>query len=93
MLLQDRQIDRTVLKVQRIAQAYEEMLVKGVVYPEVYLHKDGKLIKATSGCKWGKDFTCSTFSFTVKGIEEGEKYYLYADGIGIYFSFYRKIDL
>lgn len=32
-------------------------------------------------------------NFVISETNNSEKYYLYADGIGIYFSFYRKIDL
>lgn len=32
-------------------------------------------------------------NFVVSDTNNTEKYYLYADGIGIYFSFYQKIDL
>lgn len=78
-MLQDRQIERMVLKVQRLEQLYAEMLVKDVVYPEVLLAKGDKRISVTRGYKWGKDFECSTFSFTVKGIDEGTRYHLFAD--------------
>lgn len=32
-------------------------------------------------------------NFIISETNNSEKYYLYTDGIGIYFSFYRKIDL
>ncbi len=32
-------------------------------------------------------------NFVISETNNSEKYYLYADGIGIYFSFYRKINL
>lgn len=32
-------------------------------------------------------------NFVVSETNNSEKYYLYADGIGIYFSFYKKIGL
>jgi hypothetical protein len=32
-------------------------------------------------------------NFIISETNNSEKYYLYVDGIGIYFSFYRKIDL
>ena len=32
-------------------------------------------------------------NFVVSETNNSDKYYLYADGIGIYFSFYKKIDL
>ena len=32
-------------------------------------------------------------NFVVSETNNSEKYYLYADGIGIYFSFYQKINL
>lgn len=32
-------------------------------------------------------------NFVVSKTNNSEKYYLYVDGLGIYFSFYRKIDL
>lgn len=31
-------------------------------------------------------------NFVVSETNNSEKYYLYADGVGIYFSFYRKIN-
>ena len=32
-------------------------------------------------------------NFTISETNNSEKYYLYVDGIGIYFSFYQKINL
>jgi hypothetical protein len=32
-------------------------------------------------------------NFIISETNNSEKYYLYIDGIGIYFSFYRKIDI
>ena len=78
-MLQDRQIDRVVLKIQRLENALEKILIKEVVRPEVYLEKEGKRIPAVKGLKWGRDFKCETFSFTAEGLSEGVKYYLYAN--------------
>lgn len=78
-MLQDRQIDRMVLKIQRLENALEKLLIKEIIKPEVFLEKDGRMIPAHKGLKWGRDFKCETFSFTVKGISEDKKYYLYAN--------------
>jgi len=78
-MLQDRQIDRVVLKIQRLENALEKILIKEVVRPVVYLEKEGKRIPAAKGLKWGRDFKCETFSFTAEGLSEGVKYYLYAN--------------
>jgi hypothetical protein len=32
-------------------------------------------------------------NFVISDTNNSEKYYLYADGIGVYFSFYKKINL
>lgn len=32
-------------------------------------------------------------NFIISETNNSEKYYLYVDGIGVYFSFYKKIDL
>lgn len=77
-MLQDRQIDRMVLKIQRLENSLEKFLVRAVVYPKVTLVKEGKEIPAVKGLKWGRDFKCETFSFTCEGLSEGVKYYLYA---------------
>ena len=77
-MLQDRQIDRMVLKVQRLETSYEKFLIKETVYPRVYLEKNGKNILAKPGLRWGRDFKCGNFSFVIEGIKEDEKYYLYA---------------
>ncbi len=78
-MLQDRQIDRMVSKVARLEEMYSSFLVKEVIEPSVTLHKDGKVIPVKKGYKWGKDFALVTFSFTVEGLLDGEKYYLFAD--------------
>ncbi len=78
-MLQDRQIDRMILKMQRLQAMYESHLVSRVIYPEVTMDKDGVKSLATEGMQWGEDFALATFSFTVSGILEGDKYYLFAE--------------
>ena len=77
-MLQDRQIDRMILKMQRLQSMYEGHLVSRVIYPEVTVEINGTKVLATEGMQWGQDFATATFSFTVNGILEGEKYYLTA---------------
>ena len=77
-MLQDRQIDRMILKMQRLQSMYEGHLVSRVIHPEVTIEIHGVKAPATEGMQWGKDFATATFSFTVQGILEGEKYYLTA---------------
>lgn len=77
-MLQDRQIDRMILKMQRLQSMYEGHLVSRVIHPEVTVEINGVRTPATEGMQWGKDFATATFSFTVQGILEGEKYYLTA---------------
>ena len=78
-MLQDRQIDRLVLKVARLEQMYSEFLIKKVVYPSVFIEKAGKKIEVSRGYKWGKDFELAKFSFVAEGLDEGEKYFVYAN--------------
>lgn len=78
-MLQDRQIDRLVLKVARLEQMYSEFLIKKVVYPRVFIEKAGKKIEVSRGYKWGKDFELAKFSFVAEGLDEGEKYFVYAN--------------
>lgn len=78
-MLQDRQIDRMILKMQRLQAMYESRLVSHVIYPEVILEKGGVRTPAIDGMQWGEDFALATFSFTVDGLVEGERYYLTAD--------------
>lgn len=78
-MLQDRQIDRMVLKVARLEQMYAQFLVKKVIEPEVFIHKNGRDIPVSRGYRWGKDFCCETFSFVANGLQENEKYYVFAN--------------
>ena len=78
-MLQDRQVERTVLKVSRLADMYSQFVVKAVIEPKVTINKNGKAIQIEKGYKWGKDFKTETFSFTAEGLSDGEKYYLFAD--------------
>ena len=78
-MLQDRQIDRMVLKIQRLENSLEKFLVKDVIHPSVKLHKNGKKIDAYKGMRWGQDFKCETFSFVCERLSSGVKYYLYAN--------------
>lgn len=78
-MLQDRQVERTVLKVARLADMYSQFVVKAVIEPKVTVNKNGKEVQVTKGYKWGKDFKTETFRFTAEGLSDGEKYYLFAD--------------
>ena len=62
-MLQDRQIDRMILKMQRLQAMYESRLVSHVIYPEVILEKGGVRTPAIDGMQWGEDFALATFSF------------------------------
>jgi len=78
-MLQDRQIDRMILKMQRLRAMYEGKLVSEVLHPEVTISKDGLTTLAHDGMLWGENFALATFSFVVRGLVEGEKYYIAAD--------------
>ncbi len=78
-MLQDRQIDRMILKMQRLQTMYEGHLVSRVIYPDVSIEKGGVKAPAREGMQWGEDFAVATFSFTVSGISPKEKYYLAAE--------------
>ena len=41
-MLQDRQVERTVLKVARLADMYSQFVVKAVIEPKVTINKNGK---------------------------------------------------
>ena len=79
MLLQDKQIDRMVLKVRRLEQMYADVLVKETLSPTVTVSKNGKDIEVKKGYRWGKDFACENFSFIAKDLKDNEKYYVFAD--------------
>ncbi|MBO5715025.1 MAG: alpha-mannosidase [Clostridia bacterium] len=79
MLLQDKQIDRMVLKVRRLEQMYADFLVKETLHPTVTVNKVGKEFEVKKGYRWGKDFACENFSFVAEGLRDGEKYYVFAD--------------
>ena len=78
-MLQDRQVDRMVQKVARLADMYSQFLVECVISPKVTITKNGKEIEMKPGYKWGKDFLTESFKFTVTGIVEGKRYYLFAN--------------
>ena len=78
-MLQDRQIDRMVLKVSRLKEMYSKFVIKKVIEPRVTVSKNGKDVEVRFGYSWGKDFACETFKFIAEGLENGEKYYVFAD--------------
>ena len=49
MLLQDKQIDRMVLKVRRLEQMYADFLIKETLIPRVTVSKNGKDIEVKKG--------------------------------------------
>ncbi len=51
-MLQDRQIDRMILKMQRLQTMYESCLVGQVIYPDVTAEKNGISVPATEGMQW-----------------------------------------
>ena len=75
-MLQDRQIDRMIMKMKRLREMYEAHLVTEVINPAVTVDKGGEKFPIEEGMLWGTDFGTAVFSFTVEGIDEGEKYYL-----------------
>lgn len=78
-MLQDRQVDRMVLKVARLEAMYSEFMVKDVIYPRVFIERRGKRAEVSRGYKWGSDFELARFSFVAEGLDEGEKYFLFAN--------------
>ena len=78
-MLQDRQVERTVLKVARLADMYSQFIVKATIEPKVTVNKNGQEIQIARGYKWGKDFKTEAFKFVADGLCDGEKYYLFAD--------------
>lgn len=78
-MLQDRQIDRMVLKVSRLKEMYSKFVIKKVIEPRVTVSKNGKDVEVRCGYSWGKDFACETFKFIAEGLENDEKYYVFAD--------------
>ena len=78
-MLQDRQIERMVLKVERLEQIYSAFLVKKTIHPKVLMEKNGKVTEIKKGQKWGEEFQCATFRFVCEGLAENEKYYVYAE--------------
>ena len=69
-MLQDRQIDRMILKMQRLQSMYEGHLVTEEIDPAVMMTKNGIVTPVAEGMRWGEDFALATFSFTVEGINE-----------------------
>ena len=47
-MLQDRQVERTVLKVARLADMYSQFVVKAVIEPCVTIYKNGKTVQAVA---------------------------------------------
>ncbi len=78
-MLQDRQIDRMVMKVARLEAMYSGLVIEKVIEPTVTVHKNGRDIPVRRGYRWGKDFAVLDFSFVAEGIDENEKYYVFAD--------------
>ncbi|MBE6925638.1 MAG: alpha-mannosidase [Ruminococcaceae bacterium] len=78
-MLQDRQIDRMVQKVARLEQIYSAFLIKKTIKPKVMMEKNGKVSEIKKGQRWGEAFKCATFAFVCDGLDEDEKYYVYAE--------------
>ena len=78
-MLQDKQIDRMILKVARLEKVYADLMVERIVQQKVTVCKNGKDVQISKGYKWGKNFKLETFSFVVQGLKEGEKYYVFAN--------------
>ncbi len=78
-MLQDRQIDRMVSKVNRLIETYQGYLVKEKITPAVAIEKNGRSTPISSGELWGSDFLLATFTLVAEGLTEGEKYYIAAD--------------
>ena len=73
-----KQLDRLVLKIVRLKDAYSEYVVSSLTEQDVYL--DGKKIE--KGQVWGEEFGCGKFTFAY----EPEKYvhpYLYVENGGV----------
>ena len=51
-MLQDRQVERTVLKVARLADMYSQFIVKATIEPKVTVNKNGQEIQIARGYKW-----------------------------------------
>ena len=68
-----------VLKVARLEAMYSGLVIEKLIEPDVTVNKNGRDVPVKRGFRWGKDFAVLDFSFVVKGIDENEKYYLFAD--------------
>lgn len=78
-MLQDRQIDRMVMKVSRLEQMYSQFLLRRVISPRVFITRNGVEREMVRGACWGRDFSCETFSFIAQNLQPDEKYYVFAD--------------
>ncbi len=78
-MLQYKQIDRMVAKVQRLGEVYQPFLITQTLRPQVYTCKGGKALAVKPGYKWGKDFTYADFYFTAENLDPDKTYYLFAE--------------
>ncbi len=95
-MLQYKQIDRMVAKVQRLGQVYEPFLITQTLRPQVYICRDGRDIPVKKGYRWGKDFQYADFFFVAQDLDPDKAYYLYSETGGteqIVFLNGRKIGL
>ena len=77
-MLQGKQIDRMVAKVMRLGEVYSPYLIEERITPQVYITENGKTRAISAGDKWGGEFRCATFTFTVPALGPF-KYYVCAD--------------
>lgn len=77
-MLQGKQIDRMVAKVMRLGEVYSPYLIEERITPQVYITENGKTRAISAGDKWGGEFRCATFTFTVPVLGPF-KYYVCAD--------------
>lgn len=77
-MLQGKQVDRLVRKMQRIEKAYGRFLIEEEITPEIYITENGQTRAISAGDNWGGEFRTAVFSFTAPRLEGGREYRLSA---------------
>lgn len=78
-MLQEKQLERLIWKISRLNEVYRPFLIDDRIYPDVTITERGSTRPARKGEKWGGEFRCAEFGFTVPALDGAKKYYLSAD--------------
>lgn len=82
-MLQGKQVDRLAAKVMRLTEVYEPFLIEEEITPQIFMKENSSVRPIEKGDRWGGEFRCADFEFTVPSVRKDRKYYLCAETGGV----------